>query len=268
MEDERRVGFHEREWSERASERPIWTELLRHVANSEFWAFRSAVVERLKGRPASEVGDLSARRGASLRRLLRRHGYSNHATHNNASRTSTTSSTLSTRSFDPKKMAAIPDNLLQLARELQLPDEYLLPPRARVIYEAKGLPPKGKVWADSKAKRGTSTKLVKLTDAVRQDVAQLCLRLGLRRHGTRADLIARVTRLLASDTSQASDDYEQFSPDEHALDELSDRGEGVEGVDEIDVTKTTAEDAIAELVGIQPLSNVRTLPLPLSLPTP
>jgi hypothetical protein len=84
---------------------------------------RSAVVERLKGRPAYEVGDLSARRGASLRRLLRRHGYSNHATHNNASRTSTTSSTLSTRSFDPKKMAAIPDNLLQLARELQLPDE-------------------------------------------------------------------------------------------------------------------------------------------------
>ncbi len=82
----------------------------------------------------------------------------NHATHNNASRTSTLSPTLSTRSFHPIKMAAIPYNLLQLARELQLPDEYLLPPRARVIYEAKGLPPKGKVWADTKAKRGTSTK--------------------------------------------------------------------------------------------------------------
>ena len=40
----------------------------------------------------------------AFNRLLRRHGYSNHATHNNASRTSTTSSTLSTRSFDPKKI--------------------------------------------------------------------------------------------------------------------------------------------------------------------
>ena len=67
MEDERRVGFHRGEGNQdRASERAIVNE---EYKRRQFLT-RPAVVERLEGRPVSEVGDLSARRGASLRRQL------------------------------------------------------------------------------------------------------------------------------------------------------------------------------------------------------